>query len=867
MLDFLFMLSDTPCKEGTGRYFDLLYKILDDILKDYYWDVIHVYKEYKDDVTKEDLEKYLQENLDLIEKEHPKVIIAFGREAFMALGLENIKVTEICSIPQKSPWFGATQIGVPKRGQPLQSSNRGILYTPKGKVFTLVSHKDILVYPTYSYKNMLSYGTGYKGQSFFQRQLERIKEIHHMYPNFAPISEDEYRTKITLYYKKEHLADAINILKELESQRTLSFDIETAGYDIPKEAQLNPRHVKAKISMIAFGKLERSWVFNTHYLPELIPYINKVLENGGNHLSWNGKFDIDFLRVLWKTNFGKHIHIDGMVCQYLVDMNMQFLGKGASTLKQASSIFIQDGARYAGYQKEGGIDEAIKEGDGAYLQEHEIRFMIYCGIDVIVTYKTVLTLWSSMTAKSRNLATTYYCSLSDILNEIHKDGIKVDMPKMELYMASLKEFIDKLEAQIKSLYDINPRSNPDLADVMYNKMGLTKNYTDAGNLSVTTEILESYKGNKFCALVSDFRSFSKQLELFQAILDHIKGGYCYPTYNFLRTTSGRLSSTKPPIHIVPKNKKVITVIPEGTTEETIESVIGRPVWINHKLGKNLKGESICTETSPNFKEIFVAEPGYEMIYSDYSQLEVNILANFIDKCSDDNTLQEAIRMGRDLHSYTASLLYSVIEQKEYTEAFIKANKETDPYMSWRQDAKSVLFKLIYGGTYRSFAEEKNIPDEDAKRIFDTFLTVIPGIADYMKHSEYMAKQYKFAETYPGHVRELPIYRFERNNNKAKNISLNHPIQGTACYFVNCALMELHDRIKAQFGGKSRILLTVHDSIASQFPEERWEEGLKLQMACKLDYVMERFKSFITVPLRMDIYHGKNWHELEKYKMK
>ena len=858
MSDVLFLISDPPNKSGGSGQYKLLHEIATKKLKGHTFEAIHVVDKFMDDVKKKDIIKHTKVKMNFIEENHPRVIVALGKEAFMLLGLKNTKVTDICNVPTTSPYFGGVEIQ--KSGIVTHCGGRGWLYTKKieGETFTipLVSHKDIIVYPTYAFKNMLTYACGYKGQSFFERQLDRVVEILEE-PNWKPYSIEEY--PIILHTCNEQFA--VERLEYWAKQRQIAFDIETAGYDIPAEAQLNPNHNQAKISMIGIGNADQVDVFNTYKMPSLIPHINKVFKREKPvNLTWNGKFDIQFMQVKWNTNFSNQAHVDGRACVYLVDMNMQFLGKGAGTLKFASAVFPKHGAKYAGYQKNDGIDVAIKEGNGKYLEDHEKEFMLYCGIDVLLTYRTIKTMWDTMPEKSKKLATTYYQELDDMLREVHSGGIKVNIDLLNKFIEELTKFTGKIEEKIIAFGIKNPKSGPELCEYIYNVRKMPVHYTDKGNLTLTSEILESYNYDPFCKLILDYRSFLKQLEIFIAIRDYTTNGYCYPSYNQYRTTSGRLASTNPPIQIVPQNKKVDTIIPDEKCD--VEKLLGRPVWFNNKIKLGEDNKYHFIETSPNFKQIFIPDDGYTLIYSDYAQLEVYILACFISRVSRDDTLQKAIREGRDLHSYTASLLYSTIMNKQYTEDFIKAHKEEEPYKSWRQDSKSVLFKLIYGGTYKSFAIDKNIPEDDAKKIFDTFLQVIPGIQHYMKNQEFLANTKMNVETYPGHVRPLGVAEFYKYNSKVRNIALNHPIQGTASYFVNCAMMKLNEEIK-KLGG--RILLTVHDSIASQVPHDKLEEGLALQKWCKIDYILETFKEFFSVPLRIDLYYGTNWNDLNKKK--
>ncbi len=895
MTDILCLISDGPCKDGENTT-EKHYNLLTSIVKRSGLTALYkfVYPYYTDSLKKITIMDNMHNIMNTIEETHPSVILAFGDKAFICLGLPSTKITEIANIPQKSPFFGGESFDIRTKTYKLKESlpstidgrpclHRVVRGSERKYDFTetikLVSHKDIVIFPTYKHNSMLSYGCGYKGQALLERQLERIKEIvkeKKRNPEYKKYNLRHYKKFITLHRTKADLKSAKKSIKYWKTQSKRAFDIETAGYNVPKEAQLNFRHIEAEITVIGIGNEEHVDVYNTHNLPELIPLISEVFSQDikAKNMTWNGKFDIEFMKYLWGTKFN-HTHIDGMTCLYLRDLNVSFLGKGAATLKFTSATFLENGSKYAGYQKNAGIDVAIKAGDGQYLAEHEEEYMIYCGIDVWLTYKTVVTLWKGLEKDARKLVIKYYPELTEMLNKIHAGGITVNNIKLNQYMENLQDFLEKLEKLIGDeltkiensisgrpfkQHPFNPKSGKHLCEILYDILGLPVCYTEKGSRSVTTEVLELHHDIPFCKLVSDYRSFLKQHELFGSIKKHIKGDKCYPRYNQYRTTSGRLTASDPPIQIVPSNKRITTWHPTSNDPSVI--LPHRPVWVNHSVVKSKKSEGgyELLEISPNFKEVFIADPGMIMLYADYSQLEIVVLANYISKCSSCRILQNAIIEGRDIHSYTCSLLYSALMGKTYAEEFITAHKHEQPYKGWRQDSKSVIFKLIYGGTYISMAKEKGIPEEEAKKVFDTFLSVIPGIQTYMNNQKFLAKRKCKIKTWPGHSRDLGVYKYERYNSKANNIALNHPIQGTASYIVNLAMMEYHRRIK-EVSSNSRILLTIHDSIASQVPndKEHIKHGLKLKRECMQDYIMTAYNEFLSVPVKMDMELGINWH--------
>lgn len=862
-IPLMFLISDGPFTGGPQHYRNLT-SIIQNALDKTPFELVLV-SETVNEPKKPEIQKNMARVYSLIEDHHPQVIVAMGEAAFHILQLPDTRVSRICNIPQKLKVMGydlrprQVRVGY-------DSAVADTVIFKDGTAIKLPTHKDIWVYPTYKHETLLSYANGYKGQDLLKRQLVQIKSLL-ANPDFK---QHDFTKLVKLYYKPEHEAEAIASLNKWIGCKKFAFDIETAGYDIPKDAQLNYRHYKAEISVIAIGDGQFADVYNTHHLPQLRAKINEVLAQPGKHFTWNGKFDREFLRFHWDTKF-IDTHIDGRACLYLKDLNVQFLGKGTSTLKFTASTFLPDGIYFAGYQKNGGIDTAIQEGDGKYLADNEVEFMTYCGIDVVTTYRVTSDMWNTFDVKNKKLVTDYYEPLSEMLNEIHKDGIRVDTEKLEGYIEELTSYTEHIRGCILSevdklgvkLTDFNVNSGKQIARVMYDLLKLDPIYTDKGSLSVGEEALAAYKHITFCRLVSDYKGFLKQLEIFWAIKENTTGGKCFPVYNQYRTTSSRLSSQHPPIQIVPTNKKIVTDIDTSDIDDIERRILHRHIWKTYEQKKNPSGKLQLLEYSPNFKEIFLPDPGFTLLYADYCQLEIAILANYIAKFSSDKTLQDAIRAERDMHSYTASMLYSTLTGTAYTEEFIKANKDIDPYYTWRQDSKAVIFKLIYGGSYKSFARDKHIPKSDAKRIFDTFLNLIRGIADYMDHQKKMAQANLFTETYAGHRRDLSILGLERNNGKAKNISLNHPIQGTASYFVNQAMMEYHKRLKLLHPG-ARILLTVHDSIASQVPNDKVYEGLKLLKWCMVDYVMAAYPDFLTVPLRAEYYYGKNWHKPKKW---
>lgn len=55
------------------------------------------------------------------------------------------------------------------------------------------------------------------------------------------------------------------------------------------------------------------------------------------------------------------------------------------------------------------------------------------------------------------------------------------------------------------------------------------------------------------------------------------------------------------------------------------------------------------------------------------------------------------------------------------------------YHAQRQDAKGIEFAINYGGDYNTIANNKGIPVDEAKEIYDNFMLGFPGIKRYQDY--------------------------------------------------------------------------------------------------------------------------------------
>ena len=121
--------------------------------------------------------------------------------------------------------------------------------------------------------------------------------------------------------------------------------------------------------------------------------------------------------------------------------------------------------------------------------------------------------------------------------------------------------------------------------------------------------------------------------------------------------------------------------------------------------------------SKDFRECFVAAPGYKLVISDFSQIELRLGAELVNIPQ----MRKAFNENIDLHTLTASLIY----KKDISEV----SKDE------RQDGKTLNFALQYGMGYRKYKtyaaqSGKVISLSDAKVAHAAFHNAYPRLRQW-----------------------------------------------------------------------------------------------------------------------------------------
>lgn len=248
-------------------------------------------------------------------------------------------------------------------------------------------------------------------------------------------------------------------------------------------------------------------------------------------------------------------------------------------------------------------------------------------------------------------------------------------------------------------------------------------------------------------------------------------------------------------------------------------------------GPNLQNIPRPDESLPPIRKAFRADPGYDLIDCDYSQVELRLMAHY----SQDPVMLEVYKNGGDIHQTTA-----------------------DAVGSTRQDAKAINFGLIYLMSAWSLAGEINRTVAEAEKFHAAYFRRYRGVRAFHQRVERQVKRDGFVKTMAGRHRLVPDID-SSNYGKfqaALRMAVNTKIQGSAADLMKIAMRNLHRCWKAKgvLDERVEILSQVHDELIIHSESTFTEEAV-------VD-VRREFENAVKlrVPLVADPGVGKNWLE-------
>jgi len=253
---------------------------------------------------------------------------------------------------------------------------------------------------------------------------------------------------------------------------------------------------------------------------------------------------------------------------------------------------------------------------------------------------------------------------------------------------------------------------------------------------------------------------------------------------------------------------------------------------------NLQNIPIRTEVGREIRRAFVAEPGNVLISADYSQIELRVLAHL----SDEQALVDAFSRDEDIHDRTALKVFG-------------ASSSLSPH-ELRRRAKIINYALLYGKQAFTLAKDIGVSKQEAQEFIDAYFAGFPSVRGFIEKLLAEARDTGSVKTMLGRRRLMPDLNSRNYQIRAaaERMAVNFPIQGSAADILKKAMIDVHAALSQVAGGRARMILTVHDELLFEAPQDAVDETVAV--------VRDRMEKAVPlkVPITVDVGVGQNWKE-------
>lgn len=518
----------------------------------------------------------------------------------------------------------------------------------------------------------------------------------------------------------------------------------------------------------------------------------EILKQQPDFLLKNNKYTYDikktYVSFKWNNINIDNINYDAMIAGYLLDYNVK------DDIAYLANQFDYDIPFYENiYGKNNKLSEPNNVDIIAYNSVLKAKFI----------YET----YNIFNEKLNNenmieLFNDIEIPLSYTLGDMEYNGVYVDKEILNQMGIEIKNKIFEVEKNIYEIvgHEFNISSPQQLGTVLFEELNLPTKKKGKTGYSTAADVLNKLVDkHPIINMIIEYRMLTKLYNTYiEGLISSIHpDGKVHTIYTQTLTRTGRLSSIEPNLQNIP---------------------------IRYEYGKLIR-------------KAFLPSPNSLILSSDYSQIELRVLAHMANV----EALIDAFNNDIDIHTKTASDIFNV-----------PINEVTK---SMRRIAKAVNFGIIYGISGYGLSENLGISTKEASNFIEQYLDTYPGIKTYMDETIKKAHEDKYVKTLFNRKRNIP--ELDNKNymirSGAERIALNTPIQGTSADIIKIAMVEASKKLKEN-NMKTKMILQVHDElIFDVFKDEldKVKEIVRETMegVCKM-----------SVPLKVDIEVGTDWYD-------
>ncbi len=395
--------------------------------------------------------------------------------------------------------------------------------------------------------------------------------------------------------------------------------------------------------------------------------------------------------------------------------------------------------------------------------------------------------------------------LIDVLARMERDGMAIDVPYLKGLRATMGAQLAGITQEIYRLAggEFNLNSPKQLAQVLFERLQLPVIKRTKTGPSTDSDVLRQLAArHPMVERLIAYRGLSKLVSTYVEALPKLADpatGRLHTSFNQAATATGRLSSSDP----------------------------------------NLQNIPIKTELGRMIRKAFI--PGLDggvLLAADYSQIELRILAHV----SGDERLMEAFLQDRDIHRFTASLIYGIPEGQVGREQ--------------RSAMKAVNFGILYGMSAHGLSRELGMSFEEAQGFIASYFERYPNVLQYMERQIAQATRDGFVQTLLGRRRYIPELSSPDAMTRqfGERVAVNAPVQGTAADLIKRAMIQIAAALDER-QLQSRMILQVHDELVFECPRRELDTVGPI-----VRQIMEGALT-LRVPLVVALKAGPNWLDL------
>jgi len=639
----------------------------------------------------------------------------------------------------------------------------------------------------------------------FSKLLQRIQDTDQLDFEIEPeknlnikkikIDRKKYKT----IFSKDDLKD---LILQANEKKFIIVDVETNSLDI-KNAELVGISFcisEGEAFYIPLGHLNKEdSEINKQLSTELVlKEIKNLLESKNiRKVGHNIKFDY---RILRKYGIELNYIEDTMLLSYILDSGLHRHG-----MDLLSEIHLDH--KTISFKEVAGTGKSQITFD----QVHIDKASEYAAEDADITYRLYQLFYErAVKDKILDVYETLEKPMIKILADMEEIGIKVDVNILKDLSKQFEKNIKDLEKKIYILSgeEFNIASTKQLGDILYKKLKIigTKK-TKKGNYATNVNILEdlAFQGHELPKLILDWRQISKLKNTYtDNLVDFInsKTKRIHTSFLLAATNTGRLASSDP----------------------------------------NLQNIPIKTSEGKEIRSAFITDKDKILISSDYSQIEMRILADLADV----KELKKAFINKEDIHNITASQIFSTSEKSISDEM--------------RRKAKAINFGIIYGISIYGLAKQISVSKEDADIFLKSYFKKFPEIKDYMNETIKFCRLNGYVKTVFGRKCHFPSINDKNHTIKSfqERAAINAPIQGSAADLLRLAMIKIDEKIKSKII-HSKMLLQIHDELV--FECEKSEVKNEKKMISEIMSTASIPYHKFSIPLIVGINEGINWSDI------